>query len=118
MKKRWIWILGILLVFIGLPAFLAWNFFLAPVLELNARYRALIGKTEAQVVADLGPPKFRVSPEEARQNGIDYHWREMKYQPVPDRVIHKAVLLFEPHGRSADTTPFAVYIFVGDDGRV
>ncbi len=115
--KRWPWIVGLIVLFIGLPAFLAWNFVLGPVMEATNRYKGLIGRTEGEVVAELGQPAFRVSPNEAKEKGIDYPWRAKGYQPVPERPIHKVALLYEP-SRARNSTAFPIYVFIGDDDRV
>ena len=117
-NKRLLMAAGLLVVFIGLPAFLAWNLLLGPVMEMRAHYRDLIGKPEEQVVKVLGKPRFRVAAEEASKHGIDFAWRERNFQPVPDRPVHKEVLLYEASDASLDKQPFAVYVFIGADGRV
>lgn len=117
-SKRWPTLVGLTLVFFGLPAFLLWNFFLAPVLENNARFRGLLGKPEAEVIRQLGPPLFRENPAEAKAKGLDYPWRQQHFEPVPDRPVHKEVLLYLPNGSSAASAPFAVYVFIGTDGNV
>lgn|GEM_PF-6346562 len=115
--RRWPWIVGLLVVFIGLPVFLAWNFILGPTIEATSYYKSLIGKTESAVIADLGQPDFRVSAQEAKEKGIDFPWRNRQYEPIPDRPIHNLVLLYEPH-RTKNSTPFPIYVFIGADGRV
>jgi hypothetical protein len=117
-SKRWVFPLVLVLVVLVLPAFIAWNFILAPVLETNARFKALIGKPESDAVRLLGEPTFRVTGELAKRKGIDYPWRDKGYQPVPDRPVHKEVLLYERSDRSVDPRSFAIYIFVAEDNRV
>jgi len=115
--QRWPWIAGILIIFIGLPVFLAWNFILGPAFEATHYYKTLIGSTEAQVISQLGQPDFRVSAKEAKEKGIDYPWRNREYAPVPDRPVTNIVLLYEPH-RTTKSTPFPIYVFIGTDDRV
>ena len=117
-SKRWLWVTGLLLCFVGLPAFLTWNFLVAPVLENTALYRGLIGKPESEVISRLGQPAFRVSAAEAKQKGMDYPWRKQGFMPVPDRPVTKLVLLYRRGDSSVDRAPLAVYVFVGNDDRV
>jgi hypothetical protein len=116
-SKKWLGILGLLFVFLGLPLFLAWNFILAPVLQINDQFSRLIGKPESEAVAVLGQPTYRISPEQAKVKGIDFAIKDRGFLPTPDRPIHKEVLFYV---RRAETTgkDFAVYLFVADDGRV
>lgn len=117
-NKRWIWAIGLFLFFIGLPAFLTWNFLVAPVLENTAIYHGLIGKPESEVIARLGQPSFRVSAGEAKEKGVDYPWRKKGYLPVPERPVSNLVLLYERDDSKMDRAPIAVYVFIGKDDRV
>jgi hypothetical protein len=116
-NKNWLLVAGLLVAFLGLPLFLAWNFILAPVLQINDQFSRLIGKPESEAVAALGEPAYRISPEQAKLKGIDFAIKERGFLPTPDRPIHKEVLLYV---RRAKTTgkDFAVYLFLADDGRV
>jgi hypothetical protein len=117
MKNKWLTIVGLLFIFVILPLFLAWNFILAPVLQINDQFRRLLGKPEAEVVTTLGKPTFRISPEKARKQGIDFPLRDRGFLPVPDRPIHKEVFLYIEKGKTTGKD-FAVYIFIDGDGRV
>ncbi|HVT12169.1 MAG TPA: hypothetical protein VHE55_07870 [Fimbriimonadaceae bacterium] len=117
-NKRLLAISGLLILFLGLPIFLAWNFLIAPVMEATGQFRSLVGKPESEVIATLGQPQFRVSPAEAKAKGIDYPWREKNYQPVPERPVHKLVLLYEPNRGDKRKTPFAIYVFIDDEDKV
>src|SRR4051794_29298042 len=117
-NKRLLATVGLLFIFIVLPMFLAWNFVLGPVLDTTSRFRALLGKPKSDVIAALGEPEFRVTADSAKKHGVDFSWHDMGYQPVPDRPVHKEVLLYRMKDRSPDTTAFAVYIFISNDDRV
>lgn len=117
-NNRRLGIIGLLVVFIGFPAFLAWNFLIGPVLETTQRYRSLVGKPESEAIAQLGQPQFRVSAGEAKEKGIDYPWRDKNYEPVPDRPVSKLVLLYEPNRGDKSKTPFAIYVFIDGQDRV
>jgi hypothetical protein len=114
-RRRRLWLAaGVMFFFFCFPAFLAWNFLLGPMLTWRDQYTQLIGKPEADVTALLGPPKFRLSPNEVKEKGIDFPWRDMRYQPVPERSVHRVVLLYTvPH-----MSWLAAYVFIGNDDRV
>lgn len=118
MRRRGLWIVVILVVFLGLPAFLAWNFLIGPILESTTRYRALIGQPESQAIRVLGEPLHRETAAQVKDKGIDYPWRDKHYVPIPERPVHREVWLYEERDRSGDPMPFALYVFIGEDGRV
>jgi hypothetical protein len=113
--KRWLTVLGILFIFIGVPVFLAWNFMLAPMLEWRRTMQALIGMSQDQVRTALGKPKFVLTPDQIKKDGIDSPWREMQYVPVPDRPPHGPVWLYEEKTQAGWR---GLYVFFSADGRV
>jgi hypothetical protein len=114
--KRLLVGLGVFLLFIAFPAFLAWNFLVAPVMDASDQFKGLLGKTEAELIAVLGQPAYRETPEQVKLHGIDFPWRSNGYEPLPERPVHKEVLLFDRS--QPNKTQFGLYVFIGDNGRV
>lgn len=55
-RKHGRWFLIAVAVAFLFPAFLAWNFLVAPMLNLQSRLRSVVGKTKSQAIEELGPP--------------------------------------------------------------
>jgi hypothetical protein len=113
--KRTLTITVALLIFIGIPIFLTWNFMLAPMFEWRRAMSALIGMKEDQVRTALGKPKFVLTPAQIKEKGIDAPWREMQYVPVPERQVHGPVWLYEERTQAGWR---GLYVFFSADGRV
>ena len=117
-NKRLLWAIGAFLVFFVFPAFFAWNFVIGPALEANAKYKALVGKPETDVITALGQPKYRETAAEVKKNGVDFPWRKSGFLPLPERPATKEVLLYFASDATAGEKAVAVYIFIGNDDRV
>lgn len=109
-KGCWIWA-GVAFIIFGLPAFMAWNFLLAPMMEFNLNFKNIVGEPEAKLVAELGPPTYKMSKKEVEGQGIDAPWRKMGFLPLPERKVTNEVLLY----RHLD---HAVYVFIDPKGNV
>ena len=116
MKNKRLWaVVAALIIFIGIPMFLTWNFMLAPMMNWRKTMSALLGKSQPEVTQTLGQPKFKLTPAQVKEKGIDAPWREMQYVPVPEREVHGDVWLFEEHTQAGWR---ATYVFFDAKGTV
>ncbi len=90
----------------------------AVVWDVVGKYRALsnnakttIGKPEAEVYAVMGQPKHVIDKVGARGETLNEPWKSMNFRAYPERTNTNKVLLYMKGWT-------AVYIFVGEDGRV
>src|SRR4051812_26942366 len=93
-KRSRVFTAVVLGVILGVPCLLSAFFLLRPVLLFAPRFRAVVGKTEAAAVQELGPPAFTVSKADATRLGVDFNWRDEGFVPVPTRPVSKEVLLY------------------------
>lgn len=116
MKSKRLWgVVIALIIFIGIPMFLTWNFMVGPLLNWRKTMAALIGKGQPDVTATIGAPKYKLTPEQIKSKGIDAPWREMQYVPVPERQVHGDVWLYE---EKTEAGWRATYVFFDAAGKV
>ena len=92
---------------LGTVKWIAWT----PAREMEAIARAMIGRSEAMLVAALGQPRFIVTAATLANQTVDYPWQGMNFVPVPDRAVRNKVLLYSKLN-------VAIYVYVDEQGII
>lgn len=90
--------------------FLTWPT-VSPPARMERTARAMVGRSETELVKAMGQAKHIVSAETLAGRSVDYPWKGMHFVPVPNHPVRNKVLLYSKW----DT---AIYVYIDERGIV